>query len=55
MKKYINQPITYSPDDKLLDTKLFQEIGKAIQNIKRSKKKTGLKGVQKIFAEKKLK
>lgn len=57
-KKYINVPVTYSPSDKLLDTRLFQRIGKAartIQQSKRMKASTGLAGVQRIFAEKKVK
>jgi hypothetical protein len=53
VKKYTNVPITYSPDDKLLDTKLFQDIGRAVREIRQSKRKTGLTGMQKIFAEKK--
>jgi hypothetical protein len=51
-KQYINIPITYSREDKLLETKLFQEIGRAMQTVRKSKRKTGLTGVRKIFAEK---
>lgn len=54
-KKYVNEPITYSPDDKLPETKLFQEIGKALKAVQQSRRKTGLSGIQKIFREKKLK
>jgi len=54
-KKYINEPITYSSNDKLLDTELFQKIGRVFQYVKRSKRKTGLTGVQKILIEKKRK
>ena len=57
-KKYINVPVTYSSEDKLLDTKLFQQIGKAARSIQRSKaakSRSTLTGVSKIFAEKKLK
>ena len=54
-KKYVNVPITYSSDDKLLDTRLFKEVGRVFENIKPSKQKSGLTGLRKILAEKKRK
>jgi hypothetical protein len=53
IKKYANQPITYSSGDKLLETKLFQDIAREVKDIAQSKRRTGLAGVHKILAEKK--
>ena len=54
-EKYVNVPITYSDDDKLLETKLFIEIARQYRAVKNPSKKGRLTGLQKILAEKKRK
>lgn len=54
-KKYINEPISYSSEGKLLETRLFQEIARAHRIAKSAKKKSSLTALQKLLAEKRRK